>query len=84
MSNQCRNIHNQALPQSDAIDQAPRGQQGDHLRIQGLADAIDHIAQGVLILKVEGREELRAGATTRTARPSAVATVQDANDVGLM
>jgi hypothetical protein len=48
-----------ALPQSDAIDQAPRGQQGDHLRIHGLADAIDHIAQGVRILKVEGREELR-------------------------
>ena len=47
------------LPQSDAIDQAPRGQQGDHLRIHGLADAIDHIAQGVRILKVEGREELR-------------------------
>ncbi len=33
-----------ALPQSDAIDQAPRGQQGDHLRIHGLADAMDHIA----------------------------------------
>jgi hypothetical protein len=45
---------------------------------------MDHIAQGVLILKVEGREELRAGATTRTADPSAVATFQDANDVGLM
>jgi hypothetical protein len=66
-----------------APDQA--GHQGQHLRIHGLADAMDPMAMGVWIFKLEGRVELcKQMQRPGSVQPSDVVTIQYDDDVGLL